>query len=434
MNYIGCLRNFDCNGNFNLSLWSKFEFDVTKFKFYDQNNNEYFVNDSLLSDGKFSCHFNLKENHLSDLIIVNVLYDNQDILQLKASKTLKKLYVISCDSPHKESKNMWENVHTDENTLTLHLGDQLYADIINKSAYSQTKLIQGTAGEWQLDCEKITVDNFFTGCGQKFMFGWHEFLWDDHEVDDGFRSNELWFEKWENHPHTEGAIKAYSQCQLGKNDSNSTRLITYNDYNFLFVDQRHFITLSSIKNGDRWLPENHQILIESLLNNIDLKKQLFVCISGGYHSTTPVTDLKVFLQMKVTKSNSEIDHGASSENAPVYSKLINILDNYEFEKSPIILGGDLHMAAIKDIISNKRTYKHLISSGVRSPTKNYEPILNKFVYFIERNFQIDNRLSRNIKVKTIYQSENKNIGLIEIKDNKIEISYVDEKEQKKVII
>ena len=434
MNYIGCLRNFDNDGNVNLSIWSKLEIDISKLKFYDENNNEYLILDTLLSDHKFSSHFKLKQNQNIDNVVINVFYDADAIIQCKANKTLKKVYTVSCDFPAKDVKNMWESLYTDENTLTLHLGDQLYADIITRSYYSQSKLFEGNSFEWQLECEKITVDNFFTGCGQKYMFGWHEFLWDDHEVDNGFRTEENWFNKWENHPHTQGAIKAYSQCQLGKNDSNSTRLLNYNNFNFLFIDQRYYTTLESINSGDRWFPKIHQDLIKSLLDNIDLSKQLIVCISGAYHSTTPMSDLKVFLELRIGGSRGEIDHGASTQNAHIYSKLIEILDLYQFNVSPIILGGDVHMAAIKDIISPKRVYKHLISSGVRSPTKNKEPFQNKVLYFIERNFPIDYRFNKNVSVKSIYESEYQNIGLVEFKEGKIEISYIDEKQQKKVII
>ena len=64
MNYIGCLRNFDNDGNVNLSIWSKLEIDISKLKFYDENNNEYLILDTLLSDHKFSSHFKLKQNQI----------------------------------------------------------------------------------------------------------------------------------------------------------------------------------------------------------------------------------------------------------------------------------------------------------------------------------------------------------------------------------
>jgi len=435
MAYLASLRNYDYEGNINISLWSsKDKMNLEQFSFVDEQNNEYQILNHLLSDTNLSLHLKLKPSIVSNIVNVSIKLNGVEILKCNANKNINKIYSVSCDFPDKNSTNMWEKLHNDESTLLLHLGDQLYADITKKAYYAQPTLTSGNVYEWQEECEKITIDNFFSGCGNKYLTGWHEFLWDDHEVDNGFRTDDYWFNNWENHPHTEGAINAYSQCQLGKQNSLSTRIINYNKINVLLIDQRTFMTFENVKNGSRWLPDNHINLINQLLSSIDLEKQLFVCISGAYHSTTPLADLKVFLESKFEGKKSEIDTGASTQNAPLYSKLIEILDSYEFKISPIIIGGDIHMAAIKNIISKKRIYKHLISSGVRSPSKNYEPLKNKIIYFLERNFEIDNRFNKNVKVDTIYQDQNKNIGLIQIKDTNIEISFISESNEKKVII
>lgn len=433
MSYIGCLRNYDSENNFKISVWSK-DKSIENYKFYDEENNQYEIISTFLSDSKLSGHFYLKLLKFDEQnITIKVFINEQYQFTCQGNKNINKIYSVSCDFPHKDSISMWEKVSTDKFTLTMHLGDQVYADVGGVVYMTQVKNRENfTLEERYCEVEKLTIDNFYSGCANNFLNGWHEFLWDDHEVDNGFRSTQDWFDKnYESTNHTLACIKAYSHCQLGKNDSHSSALYEYQNINVLIVDQRSYMTLENIKNGKRWFPEEHEILIKNLLDKIENdNKRLIVCISGAVHSTTPNINFKIFLEKVILNEKSEVDQGASSENSVCYSRLIEILDKYNFKYAPIILGGDIHMAVIKDIISSKRIYKHLISSGVRTTTKSYEPFLSQILYFWERNFEIDDRLNKNIKMKNIHQSELKNIGLIHFYENfNYKISFIDEKKE-----
>jgi len=343
--------------------------------------------------------------------------------------------LISCHRPSfkpgkdkKRVARMWryleEKMREHDCRFLIQAGDQVYAD--KKPVNAWEKSLQAVTHEERLNHYRQTYLRSWDFLEvQQVMRTFPQYMiWDDHEIANGWGSDEKHWCDAASRKVFEAARQAYIEFQHSHNpdslrDNRLYFAFNYGPIAFLFLDLRGHRDINRFdrkaEGGGYPLAGRQQWDdVRTWLNREDVRESKMLCVVAS----VPVLHLSGSFGSLRKLKNDIADQWSMEHNKKERRILLDLLYGWSGErKCPVlILGGDVHVGTLADVMEvETKTRIHQITSS---------PITNKTAWYVDIplallgekfDFHLEENEKRRVKGRITKRVRRRNFAIVDVK-------------------